>query len=34
MKILFDASRNTTPDDMKKIIEMVKIMKGDEDGPC
>lgn len=29
LRILFDASKNTTPEDLKFIIEMVKRMKGE-----
>jgi transcriptional regulator with XRE-family HTH domain len=34
MRILFDASRKATPEDLKKIAEMAKIMVGDEDEGC
>lgn len=30
LRILFDASKNATPEDLKFVIEMVKRMKGDE----
>lgn len=29
LRILFDASKNATPEDLKFVIEMVKRMKGD-----
>jgi transcriptional regulator with XRE-family HTH domain len=34
MRILFDASRKATPEDLKKIAEMAKIMVGDDDEGC
>jgi transcriptional regulator with XRE-family HTH domain len=34
LRILFDASRDTKPEDLKKIVQMVQIMKGNSDEPA
>jgi transcriptional regulator with XRE-family HTH domain len=33
LRILFDASRKATPESLKKIAQMVQIMKGEDDEP-